>query len=123
MKGDLMTTPDLGDLTCKEVVELVTDYLEGALPVEMRQRFDQHLTGCDPCIVYVDQMRQTIAESIRAEAKRETLLEQIRLRFKQVPSAIETKIEATADIQQLDAWLKAFATARRLSDIPFDVEE
>ncbi len=61
MKGDLMTTPDLGDLTCKEVVELVTDYLEGALPVEMRQRFDQHLTGCDPCIVYLDQMRQTIA--------------------------------------------------------------
>ena len=61
MKGDSMTTPDLGDLTCKEVVELVTDYLEGALPAEMRKRFDQHLTGCDPCIVYLEQMRQTIA--------------------------------------------------------------
>ena len=61
MKGDLMATPDLGDLTCKEVVELVTDYLEGALPPHMRRRFDQHMTGCDPCVVYLDQMRQTIA--------------------------------------------------------------
>jgi anti-sigma factor RsiW len=56
-----MTMPDLGGLTCKEMVELVTDYLEDALPTDIRARFDQHLTGCDPCVVYVEQMRQTIA--------------------------------------------------------------
>jgi len=56
-----MTTPDLGGLTCKEVVELVTDYLEGVLPADMHERFDQHMTACDPCVVYLEQMRQTIA--------------------------------------------------------------
>jgi anti-sigma factor RsiW len=56
-----MATPDLGDLTCKEVVELVTDYLEGVLTAEMRGRFDRHLSACDPCVLYVDQMRRTIA--------------------------------------------------------------
>ena len=55
------TMPDLGGLTCKEMVELVTDYLDGALPSDMRARFDQHLKGCDPCVIYVEQMRQTIA--------------------------------------------------------------
>ena len=43
---DISTTmPDLGGLTCKEMVELVTDYLDGALPSDMRARFDQHLKG------------------------------------------------------------------------------
>ena len=49
-----------GELTCKEVVEIVTDYLEGALSPEDRARFDQHLTGCDGCTSYVEQMRETI---------------------------------------------------------------
>ena len=61
MTGNSMTAPDLGGLTCKEMVELVTDYLEGALPSELRTRFDQHLTACQPCVIYVEQMRQTIA--------------------------------------------------------------
>jgi anti-sigma factor RsiW len=56
-----MTMPDPGGLTCKEIVELVTDYIEGALPPEMGRRFDQHLSVCHPCVTYVDQMRQTIA--------------------------------------------------------------
>jgi anti-sigma factor RsiW len=56
-----MTTPDLGGLTCKEVVELVTDYLEDSLSSEMRDRFERHLTACDPCVTYLEQMRQTIA--------------------------------------------------------------
>lgn len=84
MTGERMTTPDLGGLTCKEMVELVTDYLEGALPPAIRTRFDQHLSGCDPCIVYIEQMRQTIAtlgklpeESIPASAL-DTLREHFR---------------------------------------------
>jgi predicted anti-sigma-YlaC factor YlaD len=55
-----MTTRDVQDLTCKEVVELVTDYLEGALSLPDRTRFDEHLAGCPYCQIYLDQMRQTI---------------------------------------------------------------
>jgi anti-sigma factor RsiW len=47
-------------LTCKELVELVTDYFEGSLPRSERRRFERHLTGCDGCSVYLEQMRQTI---------------------------------------------------------------
>ncbi len=47
-------------LTCKELVELVTDYLEGVLPPEDRERFEVHLATCDGCTVYLQQMRKTI---------------------------------------------------------------
>ena len=48
-------------MTCKELVELVTDYLEGRLsPAEVR-RFDEHLELCEGCATYVDQIRATIA--------------------------------------------------------------
>jgi anti-sigma factor RsiW len=49
------------ELTCAELVELVTDYLEGRLPERERRRFDEHLTACDGCTAYVEQMRATIA--------------------------------------------------------------
>ena len=48
------------DLSCQELVELVNDYLEGALPLEERTRFEYHLVYCEPCEVYLDQMRRTI---------------------------------------------------------------
>lgn len=48
-------------LTCQQLVELVTEYLEGALAPEERTRFDQHLHACEGCTLYVEQMRQTIA--------------------------------------------------------------
>jgi predicted anti-sigma-YlaC factor YlaD len=48
------------DLTCKEVVEIVSDYLEGALSAEDRARFDAHLRVCEGCTTYVEQMRETI---------------------------------------------------------------
>lgn len=47
-------------LSCQELVELVTDYLEGALPRRQRRRFEQHISGCDACPTYLDQMRATI---------------------------------------------------------------
>ncbi len=49
-----------GGLTCKEVVEIVSDYLEGVLSSEDRTRFDRHLFRCDGCTNYVEQMRETI---------------------------------------------------------------
>ena len=48
------------DMTCKELVELVTDYLEGTLPAEIRTRMEKHLSGCDGCTNYLEQLRQTI---------------------------------------------------------------
>jgi anti-sigma factor RsiW len=49
-----------GDLVCREVVELVSDYLEGALDERDRVRFEAHLATCDGCSAYLDQMRRTI---------------------------------------------------------------
>jgi anti-sigma factor RsiW len=47
-------------LSCREVVELVTAYLEGALSEAEEVRFEEHLAMCDGCAAYLDQMRRTI---------------------------------------------------------------
>jgi anti-sigma factor RsiW len=47
-------------LSCQELVELVTDYVEGTLPWRQRRRFEQHIAGCDACPTYLDQLRATI---------------------------------------------------------------
>jgi anti-sigma factor RsiW len=47
-------------ITCREMVELVTDYLEDAMDADRRARFEEHLSACDGCTRYVDQMRETI---------------------------------------------------------------
>ncbi|SMC57097.1 anti-sigma factor family protein [Kibdelosporangium aridum] len=48
------------ELTCAELVELVTDYLEGALDPETTERFYSHLAICAGCGPYLDQMRMTV---------------------------------------------------------------
>ena len=53
-----MATDD--DLTCRELVELVTEYLEGALPLPDRRRFERHVRSCLVCPRYVEQIRTTI---------------------------------------------------------------
>lgn len=52
-----MTPPEL---TCQELVELVTDYLEEALPADERAVFEKHLAECDGCFAHLEQMRTTI---------------------------------------------------------------
>ncbi len=47
-------------LSCKEFVELVTEYLEGAMSAEEKARFEAHLDICDGCEIYLEQMAQTI---------------------------------------------------------------
>ena len=47
-------------LVCKELVELVTGYLEGKLSRRDRKRFERHLGDCDGCAAYLEQMRRTI---------------------------------------------------------------
>jgi anti-sigma factor RsiW len=55
-----MTEPTEEDLVCRDVVEVVTDYLEGDMAPDERRRFDEHLADCDGCQAYVEQMRTVI---------------------------------------------------------------
>ena len=57
------------DLACQEVVELVTGYLEDALPAAERRRFEHHLAGCEHCTEYLAQMRETIRLTGRLTAE------------------------------------------------------
>jgi anti-sigma factor RsiW len=57
------------DLVCMQVVELVTDYLEGALSRGERRRFESHLAGCEHCTEYIEQMRATIRLTGRLRAE------------------------------------------------------
>jgi anti-sigma factor RsiW len=50
----------INELSCQELVELVTDYLEEKLPAAERARFEAHLVGCSGCQNYLEQMRKTI---------------------------------------------------------------
>lgn len=56
-----------GEMTCQELVELVTEYFEGTLPPADVTRFEQHFGGCEACLAYLDQMRATIASLGRLE--------------------------------------------------------
>jgi anti-sigma factor RsiW len=69
-----------GALACRELVELVTDYLEGALSPADRARFEAHIASCDACTTYVRQMRDVLTvvgelttESLSADAEQELL--------------------------------------------------
>ncbi len=72
------------ELTCRELVELVTDYLEGTLPDGERDRFEAHLATCDGCTNYLFQIRETIrltgmlTEEQIPERQREVLLDAFR---------------------------------------------
>jgi anti-sigma factor RsiW len=50
-------------IVCQEWVEIVTDYLEGALPPRLQQAADEHLATCPHCREYLEQMRRAIAVS------------------------------------------------------------
>lgn len=71
-------------LSCRELVELVTDYLEARLPIDERTRFELHLGYCGPCRTYLEQLRQVKAATGRlgeedlAPAAEESLLRAFR---------------------------------------------
>jgi anti-sigma factor RsiW len=72
-----MTTDDLA---CQELVELVTEYLEGSLAPAEKARFEEHLGACPGCDNYLEQMRRTIqavgrlrAEHLQPQARQELL--------------------------------------------------
>jgi predicted anti-sigma-YlaC factor YlaD len=73
-----MTTSN--ELSCQELVELVTEYLEETLPEHERALFEDHLATCAGCRNYLDQMRRTIQmvgalkeEAIPDDAKEQLL--------------------------------------------------
>ena len=72
------------ELSCQELVELVTDYFEVALPSELHDRFERHIAHCSGCETYLQQMRTTIrvtgtltVDSLTPEAE-STLLDAFR---------------------------------------------
>jgi anti-sigma factor RsiW len=76
---------ELGEtMTCRELVELVTDYLEDALPGPERRRFEEHIAGCTDCTNYLQQMRLVIkaggrlSEEAIDPATRDALLDAFR---------------------------------------------
>ena len=73
------------DPACKELVELVTDYLEGVMPPDLRTAFEEHLEVCDGCRLYLGQMRVTVRalqnlplDALSVES-RQSLLHQFRV--------------------------------------------
>jgi anti-sigma factor RsiW len=75
-------------ISCQEVVEVVTDYLEGRLAPEDVKIFEAHLDLCDGCRWYVEQMRTTIAAAGKIEPAdvppelQDTVLAAFRSRFR-----------------------------------------
>ena len=71
-----MIEKDLPEMPCRELVEVITDYLEDRLSQVDRTRFDAHLAACEACRTYLEQFRQTIRalgrlpeESLSPEAR------------------------------------------------------
>ena len=67
------------ELSCREIVEPVTDYLEDALDHRTRQRFEAHLGHCPGCVAYLEQVRTTVR--ILGELPEESLEPEIRDRL------------------------------------------
>jgi anti-sigma factor RsiW len=63
-------------LTCHQLVELVTDYLEDSLAHDVRARFELHLGVCPGCVDYLDQLRATIRAT--GQLREESLQPEVR---------------------------------------------
>src|SRR6266581_988364 len=61
-----LLTPPPDDLACRDLVRLVSDYLDGDLPPGWRASIDDHLSACDGCTAYLEQIRQTV-DDLREE--------------------------------------------------------
>ena len=71
-------------LPCQMVVELLTDYLEGALDDQTRARVEHHLSLCPPCTTYLDQMRtaMTMVGQLPADTLSSEALEELEAAFR-----------------------------------------
>ena len=66
---------EIDEVTCREFVELVTDYWEGALPEKRMELVEEHLVMCDWCKTYLVQMEATV-EALPEAAEREPVPEE-----------------------------------------------
>jgi MFS family permease len=64
----VQVTQHAEEMACKQLVELVADYLDDTLSPDMKARFEEHLAGCDGCTTYLNQTQQIIAELRRLSA-------------------------------------------------------
>jgi anti-sigma factor RsiW len=53
-------SPADNEMSCKELVEVITEYLEGTMAPDEHARFEYHLGRCPGCQTYLEQMRQTV---------------------------------------------------------------
>ncbi|HVV17348.1 MAG TPA: zf-HC2 domain-containing protein [Polyangia bacterium] len=67
-----MSVRDIVQLTCKEVVELVTDYQLGAMETAARVTFEQHLFGCTWCMTYLKQVERAVELTGQLQQPQET---------------------------------------------------
>ncbi len=58
------------EVTCQQVVELVTEYFEGALQARIMSQVEEHLVMCDWCVNYVEQLQATVASLRELEQER-----------------------------------------------------
>lgn len=65
-----MTRGKEAELSCEQIVETITDYIEGRLDPELVARFEAHLAECPYCVTYVAQMRATIRTLGRIDPER-----------------------------------------------------
>jgi anti-sigma factor RsiW len=72
------------EMTCRELVEVITDYLEGTMAALDRERFESHLRECPYCATYLEQMRETIATvgELREESLEPRVREELLARFR-----------------------------------------
>ena len=73
------------EFSCQEMIEVVTNYLDDALPLDEQQRFERHLSYCAGCNTYVDQIRETIRQTgmvAREESLPPALREEIVAQFR-----------------------------------------
>jgi MEDS: MEthanogen/methylotroph, DcmR Sensory domain/Putative zinc-finger len=101
------------EMACHELVELVTTYLEGALPPEERDRFEAHRQGCPACKAHVSQVRLTVSSlrQLQPSANEDLSAEQARIlelfrtrglhcrepRDRDIPLGLGTELAALGD--------------------------
>jgi hypothetical protein len=65
--------------TCTQVVELATEYVEGAMPVELVEPFEMHLNFCDGCFTFIEQIRTTA--QLGARVAEEQVPEEVKVKL------------------------------------------
>jgi anti-sigma factor RsiW len=65
-----MSSSELPEMPCRELVERLSDFFEDALPERDRMRLEAHLAGCDDCATYLEQLRETMRLAGRVELDR-----------------------------------------------------